>query len=145
MGAICWNKNNAIPHPGMFQQSFELILYATNGRDKTTKHGGMGVIDCPAPLSAQRIHPTQKPTGVYSRLYKIIGGRRVLELFSGSASGGVAAIENGLDYIGVESSPYFVAASRKRLRETMSKTAFLEGKKETNPPASACQLDLFGG
>lgn len=142
LGAICWNKNNAIPHPGMFQQSFELILYATNGRDKTTKHGGMGVIDCPAPLSAQRIHPTQKPVAVYSRLYKIIGGRRVLELFSGSASGGVAAIQNGLDYVGVESSPFYVAASRKRLHDEMLKMDFLQVNTDKDNKPGAIQLQF---
>lgn len=53
----------------------------------------------------------------------------MLELFSGSASGGVAAIQNGFDYIGVESSPFYVASSRKRLRDELARKDFLEPKR----------------
>lgn len=145
-GSITWYKLKSRPSPGQFIQDSEFVIYATNGSKKNGKFGGHSVVTCSAPITCTRIHPTQKPVKVYAHLYNILeDGARILELFSGSASGGVAAIENGFDYVGVESSPFYVASSRKRLRETMSKTAFLEGQKEISPPASACQLDLFGG
>lgn len=42
------------------------------------------------------------------------------------------------DYLGIESSPFYVASSRKRLKDEMQKTAFLtvqsvENKQETTP------------
>lgn len=129
-GGLVWNKINSRPNHGQFIQNCEFIIYGTNGQEKNfNKHGGQAVFTCPAPLTRTRIHPTQKPEKVYAHLYSILeDGARILELFSGSASGGVAALEMGADYVGVESSPYYVAASRKRLRETENKIDFLNGQ-----------------
>lgn len=125
LGTVVWNKGQSRPNPGQFFQDCEFVLYGVAGRTKTKNFGGHAVIDCRAPLTAERIHPTQKPPFVYSRLYGILDENpRILELFSGSASGGVAALEMGADYVGVESSPYYVAASRKRLCETEDKMKF---------------------
>lgn len=129
LGTCVWNKGNSRPNPGQFFQDCEFVLWGTNGREKTKNFGGHAVIDCRTPLTAERIHPTQKPPFVYSKLYGILNEKpRILELFSGSASGGVAALEMGADYVGVESSPYYVAASRKRLREAEEKMKFLSGE-----------------
>lgn len=129
LGTCVWNKGNSRPNPGHFLQDCEFVLWGTNGREKTKNFGGHAVIDCRAPLMAERIHPTQKPEKVYAYLYNILeDGARILELFSGSASGGVAAIHNGFDYIGVESSPFYVASSRKRLRDELARKDFLEPK-----------------
>jgi len=133
-GSITWNKLNSRPNPGQFMQDSEFVIYATNGSRKTDKFGGHSVVTCPAPITCTRIHPTQKPEKVYAHLYNILeDGSRILELFSGSASGGVAAIQAGFDYIGVESSPFYVASSRKRLRDELEKAQFLEPKKEEAP------------
>ena len=125
-GSITWNKLNSRPNPGQFMQDSEFVIYSTNGAKKNVaKFGGHSVVTCPAPITCSRIHPTQKPEKVYAHLYNILeDGARVLELFSGSA------IHNGFDYIGVESSPFYVASSRKRLREELEKARFLEPKKE---------------
>lgn len=134
LGAIVWDKRNARPNKGRFIQTCEFVLYSSNGGKKTTRSGGPSVIECKAPLINTRIHPTQKPVDIYSRFYRLLNdGSRILELFSGSASGGVAAIHNGFDYIGVESSPFYVASSRKRLRDELEKVQFLEPKKEEAP------------
>lgn len=128
-GAITWNKLNSRPNFGQFRQDSEFILYGTNGKDKTRNIGNHSVITCPSPLMSDRIHPTQKPVKVYAELYKILNPNgRILELFSGSTAGGVAAIHSGFDYIGVESSPFYVATSRKRLREELEKACFLGDK-----------------
>ena len=126
-GTITWNKLNSRPNPGQFSQDSEFVIYATNGAKKNVeKFGGHSVISCPAPLVSSRIHPTQKPPLVYAHLYRILNRRaKILELFSGSASGGVAAIQLGFDYIGIESSPYYVAGSRKRLRDEQARASFL--------------------
>ena len=128
-GTCVWNKGNSRPNSGQFFQDCEFVLWGTNGHEKTKNFGCHAVIDCRAPLTAERIHPTQKPPFVYSKLYGILNEKpRILELFSGSASGGVAALELGADYVGVEASPYYVAASRKRLRDEEKKIEFLNGR-----------------
>lgn len=128
-GALTWNKGNSRPNFGHFRQDSEFILYGTNGKEKTRNIGNHSVIACPAPITCNRIHPTEKPVKVYTELYKILNpGGRILELFSGSAAGGVAAIHSGFDYVGVESSTFYVATSRKRLRDELEKACFLDDK-----------------
>ena len=128
-GSITWYKLNSRPNPGQFMQDSEFVIYGVNGREKNGKFGGHSVVTCPAPITCTRIHPTQKPEKVYAHLYNILeDSARILELFSGSASGGVAAIHNGFDYIGVESSPFYVASSRKRLHDELARKDFLEPK-----------------
>ena len=136
LGSITWNKLNSRPNPGKFMQDSEFVIYGVNGREKNGKFGGHSVVTCPAPITCTRIHPTQKPEKVYAHLYNILeDGARILELFSGSASGGVAAIHRGFDYIGVESSPFYVASSRKRLRDELARKDFLEPKKTNKEEA----------
>lgn len=140
-GVLVWNKMNSRINPGQFRNDCEFIFYGTAGSKKNNKFLTSNVISCRSPLSCTRIHPTQKPEKVYAHLYNILeDGARILELFSGSASGGVAAIHNGFDYIGVESSPFYVASSRKRLRDELARKDFLdpkqtkkESKKEETP------------
>lgn len=126
-GTITWNKLNSRPNPGQFSQDSEFVIYATNGAKKNVeKFGGHSVVSCAAPLVSSRIHPTQKPLLVYAHLYRILNKRaKILELFSGSASGGVAALQLGFDYVGIESSPYYVAGARKRLRDEQARLSFL--------------------
>lgn len=141
-GSITWNKLNSRPNPGQFMQDSEFVIYSTNGAKKNGKFGGHSVVTCPAPITCSRIHPTQKPEKVYAHLYNILeDGARILELFSGSASGGVAAIHNGFDYVGVESSPFYVASSRKRLRDELARKDFLEPKQ--NKEESKEETPLF--
>jgi site-specific DNA-methyltransferase (adenine-specific) len=66
----------------------------------------------------QKLHPNQKPIGLfrwcYSRL-KLKPGMTVLDPYMGSGSAGVASLEMGLRYIGVDIDPANVEIARRRL------------------------------
>jgi len=63
------------------------------------------------------VHPTQKPLDVLKPLieYSCPPGGVVLDPFMGSGSTGVAALQLGRRFIGIELSPEYVALARERL------------------------------
>lgn len=59
-------------------------------------------------------HPTQKPIGVMKWAISHAGGKTILDPFMGSGTTGVAAMEMGLQFLGIEREPkYFEAACRR--------------------------------
>jgi DNA modification methylase len=59
-------------------------------------------------------HPTQKPIGVMKWAIGHAGGKTILDPFMGSGTTGVAAMEMGLQFLGIEREPkYFEAACRR--------------------------------
>jgi site-specific DNA-methyltransferase (adenine-specific) len=69
-----------------------------------------------APSSAQRMHPTEKPTAILSDLVRLAPpGGLVLDPFCGSGSTGVACITGNRQFLGVELSPEWVVRARQRL------------------------------
>ena len=63
------------------------------------------------------VHPTQKPLDVLRPLieYSCPPGGTVLDPFMGSGSTGVAALQLGRKFIGIEINPDYVALARQRL------------------------------
>lgn len=63
------------------------------------------------------VHPTQKPLDVLKPLieYSCPPGGTVLDPFMGSGSTGVAALQLGRRFIGIELDPEYVALARERL------------------------------
>lgn len=63
-------------------------------------------------------HPTLKPIALCSWLINMITppGGRVLDPFMGSGSMGIAAIQNGFKYVGIEKDPAYFEIACKRLQ-----------------------------
>jgi site-specific DNA-methyltransferase (adenine-specific)/modification methylase len=63
------------------------------------------------------VHPTQKPLRVLRRLVELASspGDVVLDPFMGVGSTGVAALELGRRFVGIELEPAYVDAARRRL------------------------------
>lgn len=66
-----------------------------------------------------RIHPTQKPVALYAWIYRLFAkkGDLILDTHLGSSSSRIAAFKMGLDFIGCEIDPEFVAASEARFQK----------------------------
>lgn len=121
-GAVTWNKERARPNIGHITQSSEFILWGTKGDEKSDKYHKSSVWTALAPPVRERVHPTQKPPEIYKEIYKILpDSPDVLDLFAGSAPAGVAALEVGGNYTGVELSPQYATASDDRLRRCQQK------------------------
>lgn len=63
-------------------------------------------------------HPTQKPVALMRwciRLCKLAPGSTILDPFCGSGSTGVAALQEGMNFIGIEREAKYVEIARRRI------------------------------
>lgn len=73
---------------------------------------------CDAPRSeSDREHPTQKPVSVMRFSIEKVKGRTILDPFMGSGTTGVAAVQMGRDFIGIEREPKYFDIACRRLEE----------------------------
>ncbi len=142
-GILTWNKKNSRPNKGHFSQTSEFVLWGTKDKLKSDKFVvksvftqsqlesddatldelpnektvESSVFTVAAPAIINRIHPTQKSVEIIAELLRILpdDATSVCDPFSGSGTTGVAAINAGLDYVGIERDATFAARSRKRL------------------------------
>lgn len=80
-----------------------------------------------APNEQSRIHPTQKPTELYSWLLHNYAakGQRILDTHLGSGSSAIAAYYFGCDFVGCELDEKYYALANERLdRETRQVAMF---------------------
>lgn len=74
----------------------------------------------------KRVHPTQKPVGVMKWcLSHIPDAKTILDPFMGSGTTGVAAVENGLSFIGIEKEQRYFDAACKRIEEAYKQPSLL--------------------
>jgi site-specific DNA-methyltransferase (adenine-specific) len=125
-GVLIWDKTEAAkaPHLGYFGYQCEFIVWATNGpclQRPALAEGGEGRMPgCfrRAVSRADKFHQAGKPTDVMAWLVRCCPpGGVVLDPFCGSATTGVACIQSGRRFVGVESNPDYHPVARNRLEE----------------------------
>jgi len=125
---MVWHKTNPAPkfRRAGFLNSCELIICLWN-KGHTWNFGKQNemhnFIETPICMGNERLkdpkHPTQKPLKVMRKLIELASqpGDVVLDPFAGVASTGVAALELGRRFIGMENDQKYFDASCKRLDE----------------------------
>ena len=131
---IVWHKTNPPPklRRAGFLNSCELIV-ACWDRGHTwnfTRQRDMhNFIEAPICGGAERVrdpfHPTQKPLRVLRRLVDLASrpGDLVLDPFMGVGSTGVASVEMGRRFVGIEIDEAYVAAAERRIEAARLKAA----------------------
>lgn len=73
------------------------------------------------------LHPTQKPVALYAYLIRTYTnpGDTVLDFTCGSGTTGVAAINTGRNFIGIEKDSNYFEIAKKRITETQAQPALL--------------------
>ena len=78
-------------------------------------------------LQRDKHHQAGKPTDLMRQLVKVCPpGGTVLDPFAGSATTGVAALLEGMNFVGCEVVPEYAAIARKRLAEAEVSTAAMK-------------------
>ena len=133
---ITWQKPNPPPNLSCryFTHSTETIIWAAkNSRARHVfnyplmkqRNGGRQMKDVwqiTAPRKEEKAegrHPTQKPLELLERLIAAATseGDLVLDPFNGSGTTGVACVQGGRDYIGIELDEKYVALTEKRIEK----------------------------
>ncbi len=141
LNTVTWLKPNASPNLSCryFTHSSEILIWASpkrlsplahtfNYRTMKAENGGKqmrDVWDIPVPPRSEKLlgkHPTQKPLRLMRRVVAASSnpGDLVLDPFAGSCSTGVACLELGRSFIGIEREPEFLDLGQARL-ETAAK------------------------
>jgi len=117
-GIIPWHKPISRPTPNGFRRACEYVLWGTNG--EPLRHAPTvylpGWLEGSQPRGKERVHITQKPVAIMRQLVRIAPeGGTVLDPFTGSGTTGVAALEEGRHFVGIEDSAHNVGLARGRL------------------------------
>jgi site-specific DNA-methyltransferase (adenine-specific) len=83
------------------------------------------IIYCPKP-SDRHGHPTEKPTGVMLELIRrlSLSDQTILDPFMGSGTTGVAAVQMGRSFIGIEREPKYFDIACKRIEDAQRQGDF---------------------
>lgn len=108
---VCWDKQQV-------WENFSQCELAWTSFDKPAKHitlpnrGGQADKD--------KIHPTQKPVGLYAYLLRTFArkGDKILDTHLGSGSSRIAAWKMGFDFYATEIDKEYFEAQEKRFRES---------------------------
>ena len=145
--AMVWVKPNAKPNlngdgPG---KGHEMLasFWGGIGRPKWNGGGKLGTFIHNRP--AKPIHPTEKPLPLMKELVRLFTnpGDVIFDPFMGSGSTGVAALELGRRFIGVEKNPEYFALATRRIRETLAHNdIFMDGP--AGSPPTLFGTPIFG-
>jgi site-specific DNA-methyltransferase (adenine-specific) len=134
-GIAVWDKTDAVrPQMGKFRQNCEFIVWGGNGKIKRDLQiGALPGFMSQVVLQSDKHHLTGKSTEVMKWLCRICPkGGVILDPFAGSGTTGVAALELGYSFIGIELSPDYFHISKTRLDQVNT----------TQPPKNAQQTEL---
>lgn len=107
-GWLVWVKTNSVP-------TMASVEMCWTNRDMNAKHfehpcGGW-----------DRQHPTEKPIGLMRWcIEKADGAETILDPFMGSGTTGVAAVQMGRKFIGIEREPKYFDIACKRIEQTVA-------------------------
>ena len=97
------------------------------------------------PRTANEFHPTEKPVGLMQRFVEWTAGT-VLDPFMGSGTTGVAAVQLGREFIGIEREPAYFDIAVRRIKQAASQQALFDGLPGTSASDfEQVTLDLASG
>lgn len=112
---LAWRKNNKTPNK-YYMQQLEFVLLLRKGKARNINNmGTSNCIDVPNIIGKKK-HPTEKPVELMSIFVENSSdvGDVVLDPFMGSGSTGVACVNAGRNFIGIElDKQYFDIASQR--------------------------------
>lgn len=111
---LVWDKRLDESADKMWGSIFELIWVSIKCKKDILRHKWAGIFGMEREDEPIRLHPTQKPVGLMERCVNLLKAERVLDAYMGSGTTGVACMNLGRKFIGIEIEPkYFDIACRR--------------------------------
>ena len=122
-GIVVWDKGISRTQPRRFRADCEYIVWGSNGRlpvDWTPGFKALpGCYRVSSVSTKKKHHQTEKPVELLEKLLEICkSGGIVMDPFMGSGSVGVACVNTGRDFAGIELDPGYFETATRRIRET---------------------------
>lgn len=126
-GIVVWDKGCSRAIPNRFRNDCEYVVWGTNGARKAEMVPGApvyaGCYHIQSVPTQQKNHQTEKPVRLIEMLLQICEpGGTVLDLFMGSGSTGVAAVNTGRDFIGIELDQGYYKTACERIEAAQAQT-----------------------
>lgn len=123
-GWLVWDKRLSEKGDKMFGSPFELAISKANKyKMYRVQHGGVINADSIIGNNEKRVHPTQKPIILFSKILNDFSNENdlILDPFLGSGTTAIACKRLNRKYIGIEiSSEYCEVAKKRLLQEELS-------------------------
>lgn len=121
-----WIKTNKAPTPRKnFKSNVESAIVATKGAVQTWYGGGNSPNYIEMPFVSGKdagLHPTQKPVKLMRHFIELFTkeGDTILDPFMGSGTTGVACVQTGRNFIGIEIDTDYFAIAERRIKEAQA-------------------------
>lgn len=119
---LIWERSGGINfNPGYFLPNYEVVyLIAKPGFRLAPKANALGCV-WRIHQESGNPHPAPFPVELASRCIESVGAGPVLDPFMGSGTTAIAAENAGLEWIGIERSPDYVAMANERVARVVSR------------------------
>lgn len=113
---VKWNRAGTRKHQGFTGKN---EVYANAISDTTDMKYPKTIIEISNADKTNSVHPTQKPVALYEYLIRTYTneGDTVLDICAGSGTTGVACVQTGRNFIGIEIDPTYFAIAEKRIKD----------------------------
>lgn len=126
---VVWDKGE---HTGAgdlrlpWKPSFDLVHIGGDGWSWPRRGGGVirfnAVAGCVADRNdGRRYHPFEKPVGLMVHFVARAPGKHILDPFMGSGTTGIAAIQSGLKFTGIELDPQYFDIACRRIADVVAR------------------------
>ena len=116
---LVWVKNNhgSGDLKGSYAPKHEFVLYAHKGRCLLRDGRRPDILEFPKVSGSKMVHPTEKPVDLCKRLILDASdvNATVLDPFMGSGTTGVACVNTGRKFIGIERDPQYFKIAKDRI------------------------------
>ena len=133
-GIVPWAKKTYRPQMGRFGAQCEYVVWGSNGPMPVDREVGClpGFYDYSAPQG--REHVTQKPVGMMREMLEVVPKcGTVLDPFMGSGTTGVACVQLGRKFIGIELEPRYFDIACRRISDELKRPRLDLGEPVAKP------------
>ena len=126
---LIWDKRCNESGDKMYGASIESAWMKNQSgtRIKRLLHGGVVNADSANGNNEKRLHPTQKPIALMAWCINLVGNpETILDPFMGSGTTGLAAIQMGRKFIGIEREPKYFEIACKRIEQAVAQPQLFE-------------------
>jgi site-specific DNA-methyltransferase (adenine-specific) len=95
---------------------------------------------CEQASEGPKLHPTQKPLALMAWCLKWIKGAVIQDPFMGSGTTGVAAIQMGRKFIGIEREPKYFDIACRRIEQAYKQRPLFEAEPQKKPEQMGIEL-----
>jgi DNA modification methylase len=118
---LVWDKKLLGPEMRGLRPSYELAALMFTGEAKL-KNRSLNDIWREPWVSSKPHHPAEKPVALITKIINETTGNIILDPFMGSGTTGVACVETGRKFIGIEINERYFDIARERIRSAYEKT-----------------------